>query len=103
METVIIENACSPKLLHIMKTYAEDPHWDFPPANVKEIEHRFAKLRLINKEPVNETGVLAGMALGLFVQMDEAVQATHPGLFDEWKVVISRLVLRTPTPGIISH
>ena len=45
--------------------------------NVKEIEQPSSKLRLINKEPINETGVLAGMALGLFVQMDEAVQATR--------------------------
>ena len=61
METVLIENACSLNYLATMKAYAEDsPHWDFRwPMNVKEIEHRFAKLRLINKEPCAETGVLA--------------------------------------------
>ena len=99
METVLIENACSLNYLATMKAYAEDsPHWDFRwPMNVKEIEHRFAKLRLINKEPCTETGVLAGMALGLFVQMDEVVQQTNPGLFDNWEIISCQISIKDRT------
>jgi len=89
METIVVKQACSLNYLATMKSLAEDsPHWDFrwpmidPPL---PIEMRFPKLRLINHNPVPENGVLAGLAMGLFLQIDHASN----GALDEYGDVVS--------------
>lgn len=95
METLVLDNVCSLTYLATMKTMAEDsPHWDWRwPLNVREIEQRFAKLRLINKAPCTETGVLAGMALGLYTMIDEAA---YPHLVD-YEVISCQISIKDRT------
>ena len=95
MKTVILDDVCSLTYLATMKSMAEDsPYWDFRwPLNVKEIEHRFAKLRLINKEPCLENGVLAGMALGLYTLIDEKA---YP-LLDGYEVISCQISIKDKT------
>jgi hypothetical protein len=76
MKTRIIRNCCSKDYLAMMKMYAESSsNWDYrwplmdPPL---PIEVRFPKIRLIENKPVPEEGVLAGMAMGLLIQINDA-------------------------------
>ena len=75
--TEVIKNCCSKNYLARMKYHAEQSSsWDFtwplmdPPL---PIEVRFPKIRLIENTVRVEEGVLAGLAIGLFIQINDAV------------------------------
>ena len=76
MKTQIIKNCCSPSYLQMMKLQAEQSeNWTFKfPLNKEKhipIEEKFPKLLLMTNEVVKENAVLAGLAMGLLIQIWE--------------------------------
>jgi len=76
MKTQIIKNCCSISYLGMMKLQAEQSeNWTFKfPLNTEKhipIEEKFPKLSLMTTEVVKENAVLAGLAMGLLIQIWE--------------------------------
>ena len=76
MKTQIIKNCCSISYLGVMKLQAEQSeNWTFKfPLNTEKhipIEEKFPKLSLMTTEVVKENAVLAGLAMGLLIQIWE--------------------------------
>lgn len=77
MKTQVIKNACSANYLNMMKQMAvAQENWSFlypyNPTNPVPLEDKFPKLRIINNDIVQENSVLAGIALGLLIQIYDA-------------------------------
>ena len=83
MNTQIIKDCCSKSYLDMMRLQAEQSeNWTFrfPMNNEKyiPIEEKFPKMSLIKSEVVPENAVLAGLAMGLLIQIWEK---SHRGFF----------------------
>jgi hypothetical protein len=79
MNTQIIKNCCSESYLQMMRLQAEQSdNWTFKfPLNKERyipIEEKFPKLSLIGTEVVKENAVLAGLAMGLLIQIWEKAE-----------------------------
>ena len=76
MQTQVIKNCCSVSYLDMMRLQAEQSeNWTFKfPINKEKyipIEDKFPKMSLITTEVVKENAVLAGLAMGLLIQIWE--------------------------------
>ena len=76
MQTQVIKNCCSKSYLDMMRLQAEQSdNWSFRfPMNKEKyipIEEKFPKMSLITTEVVKENAVLAGLAMGLLIQIWE--------------------------------
>ena len=76
MQTQVIKNCCSASYLDMMRLQAEQSeNWTFKfPINKEKyipIEDKFPKMSLITTEVVKENAVLAGLAMGLLIQIWE--------------------------------
>ena len=76
MQTQVIKNCCSASYLDMMRLQAEQSeNWTFKfPLNKEKyipIEEKFPKMSLITTEVVKENAVLAGLAMGLLIQIWE--------------------------------
>ena len=76
MQTQVIKNCCSASYLDMMRLQAEQSdNWSFRfPMNKEKyipIEEKFPKMSLITTEVVKENAVLAGLAMGLLIQIWE--------------------------------
>ena len=83
MNTQIIKDCCSKSYLDMMRLQAEQSeNWTFRfPMNKEKyipIEEKFPKMSLIKSEVVPENAVLAGLAMGLLIQIWEK---SHRGFF----------------------
>ena len=76
MNTQLIKNCCSKSYIDMMRLQAEQSeNWTFKfPINKEKyipIEEKFPKMSLITTEVVKENAVLAGLAMGLLIQIWE--------------------------------
>ena len=76
MQTQVIKNCCSKSYIDMMRLQAEQSeNWTFKfPLNKEKyipIEDKFPKMSLITTEVVKENAVLAGLAMGLLIQIWE--------------------------------
>ena len=76
MNTQIVKDCCSKSYLDMMRLQAEQSeNWTFRfPMNKEKyipIEEKFPKMSLIKSEVVPENAVLAGLAMGLLIQIWE--------------------------------
>ena len=70
----IIDNCCSPKYLDCLKevaTTSENWNMNFPHGEGVVIEDKFIKLTIINNDIIKQP-LLAGLAMGLLIQIYEA-------------------------------
>jgi len=76
MQTQVIKNCCSKSYIDMMRLQAEQSeNWTFKfPLNKEKyipIEEKFPKMSLMTTEVVKENAVLAGLAMGLLIQIWE--------------------------------
>tara|TARA_B110000977_G_scaffold157039_1_gene199909 strand:+ start:132 stop:428 length:297 start_codon:yes stop_codon:yes gene_type:complete len=93
MKTQVVKDCCAKSYLDMMRLQAEQSeNWTFRfPMNKEKyipIEEKFPKMSLIKSDIVKENAVLAGLAMGLLIQIWEKSQQSifHTRDYMVWNI-----------------